>query len=331
MIYGLDLLGAAQYKKVALRAFPQGWALGVFSSTFGDSREIVDRLLGDGRAVKARVHLLWKDNHMFAGPELKQVFREAKKWKIISQKYPNRLEVSPFCEHNAKLTEIFFQNLQNELPDARMVNTPWKGFVSKEFKNEVHGVQHSIPRDAYNFSFDGEDCVDTNVQAAKERFHDCDYFFFWHHSFNGRTRSDDTTPRHKRTGWPTVKLIESIVALGAEYHPEPAQRNLPKNWLYKSHAENVGDPKRDYHPVIIAPRKMKEVLLHGFGAGAQIARFPYYGPFADGRHRYYSRVWGYELARIAQEKTGTPLCGVHDERGDWIGYIHPAFRCGSFR
>lgn len=320
MNFGLDLLGIAKFSKTAIEAFPEGFALGCFANTFGDALPVVDKLLKTGKCPAVRVHLMWKDSHNYSRKDFPSIYKEAKRWKPLTIKYPRILfYFSGACEHNLNhkdATELA-NGLANIFPEATyIVNTPLIGHGSDiiiviDKLNEKHGagVQHA-PLDCL-FSYDGNSCTDSDVQKMKDDIGP-QIFFFWDSRFNGKWEDKDTTPRPMRKGWPDKALIESVAALSCDQ----GGVSLPHNWIYKSHAENTGTGDlRAEHPVFIIPLKVKEITLRD--KGKTKATFPYYGPYAGGGHRYYGTKWGYQIANKPLE--------VWAEKRKY-GAINPTFR-----
>jgi hypothetical protein len=328
-MFGLDLIGLARFAAVAGRNFPANFALGCFSSTFGDARPAVDAILKTGKCPVCRIHLAWHDNHSFGKQDFPAIEFEAKKWRKLVNRYPTvKWYFSPACEHTLKRAdaELLLSRVAYHLPSAQMVDNPMRRtyLPFETYLNETHGAD-ALPLDRpYGFSFDGSSAVDANVTAIKHRLKDAEYLFFWIPQFNGRRSTADNTPRPERTYWPTPKLIRSVSFLATTR----GEVNLPDGWLLKSHAEDTGDSRAN-KPVFIVPLKSTKIVLR---ANSQIiAECPYFGLFSDGRHRYYvPRYYGYEIAKQAQDISTSCVVEVwadHKRRGT----CNLAFRQGDFR
>ncbi|OQB10424.1 MAG: hypothetical protein BWY21_00345 [Parcubacteria group bacterium ADurb.Bin216] len=313
MIWGLDLLAGAKYPKEVQRHLPDGWALGVFANTFGDAFKLVERIANNGKCPLIRVQLVWKDDHKFGTKELQLAIKEAKRYEKI--RGHSQIELSPFCEHNLNNPDEWLSDIQNAAPSCRIINTPWKGAISKRFKNEVHG-SHKKPTGCYNYSYDGTNAVDSNVTKDKQVYSDSDVFFFWHPRFNLKWSMKDTTPRPQRKAIPSGDLIKSIVYLATDKE----NTSLPKKWLYKSHAEKHGfsDLKGD-KGLFISPIRASEVILKR--NNKVIDKLPYYGTFEGGGYRYYSKKWGYQNGPDLEVWIGKKKYGV----------INGGFREGVYR
>jgi len=326
MRYGLDYLAGARYSDLILREHPEGWAAGFFANTFGNALPTVERLLATGRCPHVRIQLLWSDSHTFGDGDIPTIRRLARAYQALKGKYPSvTIELSPFCEHNLQNPDKYLEIVKNEAPDCVPVNVPWRGAFSKRFKNEIHG-DHSKPQGAYNYSLDGMNGPDANITALKNAHASADVFFFWGIRMNGNYHMGAKVARPDRKGWPDSRYIDSLIAL----HKDKGQTNLPRGWLFKSHAENkgTGDPRAE-KPVWVVPVKARAIELRADN-GQVIDSAKYYGPFADGRHRYYCSDWGFLLAEKARRIHGHPRANVF-VNGKRIGIIHPSFREGSWR
>lgn len=332
MRFGLDFLGLAKYAKVAAQNFPAGWALGVFSSTFGDSRSAVELILKTGKCAAIRVHLAWKDNHDFTPKDFPKIVKEAQGWRSLVAKYPNVVwYFSGACEHklSAKFANDLAMRVLEIFPaNTWYVNTPMKGgddIIGPRITNERHGSKAKRKFENDSFSFDGTACVDADVEALKGQFISHN-FFFWEPRFNGRWETTDTTPRPERNDYPDRKLIKSVIALSEN---KGLIQPLPKGWIYKSHSENDGNPSlRAEKPCLIAPIKQDVITLR-LQSRKIIAKFNYYGTYKGGGYRYYTDKWGYEIAKIANDAQGTAKTQIW--AGTMIGSINPSFRTAPYR
>lgn len=328
MRYGLDLLGAAKYPNIVIREFPKDWAFGIFDNTFGNGYKVVQNIIATGRCPHVRIQMLWSDTHRFGDGDISKLKRIARPYEMLAKRNPHvRIELSPFCEHNLNNPDKYLDIVQQEAPSCFAVNVPWKGALSTKYKNEIHGNHNKrIPNGSYNFSYDGSNCVDSDVEKDKERHANCDVFFFWQCRFNLKWSMKDATPRPQRTAKPDEKLIDSIIYL----HRNKAETRLPKKWLLKSHAENhgAGDTKGD-KLLIISPHKATHIDLKARN-GQTVAQLNYYGTYSEGGYRYYSKGWGYEAGLKAIRIQGDALTDVYIGRRKF-GIVNPGFRDGSFR
>lgn len=322
----MDYLAGAKYRKEILKSHPDQWAAGFFAETFGDSFPTARALLITGRCPMIRVNLLWSDTHSFGDKDIPKIKKLAKKWNKLAVEFPTvRIEISAFCEHNISKPDKYLDIVQESAPQCRAINTPWKGGFSKKYKNEVHG-EHKAPKGRYNYSFDGTNCVDSDIEKIKEKHRDSEYFFYWHPRFNLKYSMKDKTPRPKRKAFPTVELLDSVSFL----HTEKGGTKVPKNILVKSHAEkhDAQDKKGD-KLLIIAPFKANRIELLT-NSGKLIDTLNYYGPFDGGGHRYYSARFGYLNSKMGIIAAGTPLLQIWSG-GKNYGTCNPGFRDPTYR
>lgn len=305
--FGFDTLAGAKYPKV-VRSIPNQYGIGVFAETFGDAFPLVKNELYRGR-VWVRVQFIWSDTHSFGDKDIPTLKRLARKYAPLCN--TGRLEISPFCEHNVKNPDKYLDIVAKAMPGCEVVNTPWQGAFSKKYKNEIHG-NHSIPQGKYNFSYDGTNAVDSNVEAFKSKHSRASKFLFWHPRFNLKWSMKDSTPRPQRKALPTVEFTNSIIYLTTS----KGKTSIPKNWLIKSHAEkhDAADLKGD-KLLIISPIKSSKIVLKR--DRKQIGTLPYYGTFEGGGYRYYSPTFGYKLGAnldvvINKKKYGNINAGFRD-------------------
>lgn len=320
MQFGLDILGAAQFPREALRALPKGFALGFFANTFGNAWPVIKRLANSGKFPRIRVHAIWEDDHKYIPAKHdKQIKREFQTFLEIAGMNPGiDWQFSPFCEADGDLRPIL-----KELREfsGRLVNSVWRAPLVKPALaiNEIHGDKPPAGS-LYNYSTDGESVVDLDMISLREKHRLADTFYFWHAAFNGKLNDTDRTPRPERKAWPTAQLIESIAYLA---NPVRAA-SIPEGCIWKSHADRHMTPPepRAYKPVYIAHTKQDEMVLRNT-AGKVIARMPYGGLYQDGkRHLYRLDRYGYEVAMQNDNRLVTI---------DGQGKVNPAFRAGIFR
>lgn len=324
MQLGLDCLGLARFPQSAIDALPTGYALGVFSRTFGDAMPNVKAVVNAGKCKALRVQLMWSDSHSFSDNDIPTLKAEAERWGHFAANHKQiQVYLSPFCEHELPNPDKYLKIVKQHAPNCLPVNSSSKGHWSQHFINEVHGTGNP-PGGDYIFSFDGTDMLDSDVEGYKRRHKNARIWFGWTANFNGvpEAETKNKLPREQRKDWPTSKLITSMRYV-VEHAKEAAK--LPTNWLWKSHAEDTGtgDPRTN-KPCLIAPVKAPFAEL--VKAGKVVSKAPYYGPFIDGRSRYYFPEWGFELA----QKQGSPLLDLRIN-GKIFGQVNPAFRDGEFR
>lgn len=312
--WAFDTLAGAKYPKV-IRTIPRQYGIGIFAETFGDAFPVVKKELYASR-IFVRVHFIWSDSHSFGDNDIRNLQRLSKKYAPLCN--TGRLEISPFCEHNLKNPDKYLDIVAARMPGCRIVNTPWKGSLSKKYKNEVHG-SHPPPSGVYNYSFDGTNAVDANVESYKKKYGSAERFFFWWARFNLRWSTNDTRSREERLknpALPTKHDTDSIEYLaGAK-----GLTSLPKKWLLKSHSERHGenDPKGD-KLLFIGPVKTNEIQLKR--SKKVLATLPYYGAYTDGRSRYYWKDLGFSLGSEVELWANKKKVGI----------VNPGFRENDYR
>lgn len=338
MIYGLDLLGIAMYQDLAVREFPQGWALGAMAVEFGDAFPAIEEIVQSGRCPLVRMQLTWsRDNHTYTDFHFAIAKTQAARYERLAVANPNvKIELSTFCEHNLKNPDAYHDQIARIAPHCTIINSPWNGALSRKYKNEVHGNKQP-PRGKFNYSFDGTGCVDADIPTFKKRHQRADVFFFWTYQFNGKRNGavlDDEgkplpyIPPTKRIYWPTSSLLDSIIYL----HRDKGRAQLASKTTHKSHSDqqNAEPVGRELKPVIITPRKVAR-LEYVANNGQIVEVCPYYDKFRDGRHRYYATRMGFEIAEKARRiQGGSPILKLM-AGGILLGTVNPAHRQNEYR
>lgn len=316
----IDTLAAAQYGQ-ELKHIPVEYGIrGFAKKEFGDFYPVARKELERGR-VWVGVNLLWSDTHTFGQKDMAFVLKEAKRYQPLCTFYPGRIELTTFTEHNLLDPDKFHDQVAKVAPDCEIVNSVWKGALSKKYKNEVHGNHAKPNKGRYNYSYDGTNSVDSNVVAMLDRHKDAEVFCMWHPRLNLRWRDKDTANRVQRVREakersPDRNMLHSLTYL---FLP-PGPISIPKNWLVKSHAEkhDANDAKGD-KLLIISPVKAPAIVLKR--DGVELARLPYYGSFEGGGYRYYWNRFGYVAGPRLEVLIGKKKYGT----------INGGFRAPTFR
>lgn len=298
----IDTLAGAKYPD-ALRAIPNHFAIGGFAKTFDDFFPVAKNELERGREL-IRVNLTWSDSHSYGDSDIPFIKKEAKRYQILCKLYPGKVELATFTEHNVTKPDRYHDIVQKSAPDCTIVNTPWRGALSKKYKNEVHGT-HGPVNGAYNFSYDGTNSVDSNVVKDRQTHSNAQMFCVWHPRLNLKWGDKDTTPRPQRNAIPSKEFLQSLVYLFSNKGPF----EIPKKWLVKSHAErhNAQDAKGD-KLLIISPIKSDSIKLK---KGAfEVERLPYFGSYEGGGYRYYSDQMGFKFGPNLEVYQGGKKYGV---------------------
>lgn len=332
MNWGMDFLGGAKYPNIAIKGLPDSFAVGAFSSTFGDSKPFIAKILATGKCQKARIHLAWKDQHNFSTADFPSIVKEARSWLPLINKYPNvTWYLSGACENklNTQDATTLAKLVMAAVPQCSYVHS---GLASKinlpNCLNEVHGSDAPSYNTPYITSFDGDACVDSDMESFKARHKSAEILFLWDAPFNLRKETNDTTPRPQRTYKPSLELIASIEFLTTDR----GAVSLPDNWTLKSHAEQKdnGDIRAD-NPLIIAPLKTSKILLKSKAGKVVSSATRHPEPYIDGRQRYYfSDEFGYQISKKLIKLQGDPRVEVWADNKKW-GTANMAFRQGSFK
>lgn len=317
MLLGLDLLGAATYGKEA-KAFAKQYAIGIFSEAFGDAFKVCDSLLAAG-CKHLKVNILWKDDHSYGDKDIPKIKKLAKKYNQLAVKYPgSKVYLAPFTEHNISKPDKYLDITQESAPNCSIVNTPWKGGFSNKYINEIHGIDHKKPSGKYFVSLDGTEATNIDIEAFKSKYADAEIMFFWSNRFNLRYSEKDKTPRPQRIKEskkrkPSKEFIESIAYL----FNDKGTYNLDNKTLLKSHSEkhDANDKKGD-KLLFITPTKANAIILKR--NGKQIGKLAYYGPFEDGRSRYYAPTFAYKYGAnvdvyVGNKHLGKVNCGFRSK------------------
>lgn len=338
MIYGYDFLGAAMFPQVARQEFPERWALGIFAREFGDALPVVKDIIAAKRPSVVRVQLVWsRDNHTYTDKHLAIAKREAARYQRLALAFPNTpIELSTFCEHNLTRPDPYHDQIAKIAPNCTVVNSPWNGALSKKYKNEVHGAAKAPAGGGHNYSFDGTGCVDVDMPAFLKAHRNASVFYLWTYQFNGKrngsTLDDDGKPLlyippTERKYWPSERLLD-----GVRYLINPkGEPSLAQSVVYKAFSDQINEipTGRELKPVIIAPQKALSIEFVTT-RGEIVATAPYYGPFHDGRHRYYAPQMGHEIAERAIRKHGSPIVRLRVGR-TWLGSVNPSQRQNDYR
>jgi hypothetical protein len=332
-----DYLFAVKYPKLVLNEHPQDWKAGFFGFVFDKSGQIVIRpkglypiiegLAASGRCPGGRVHGLWT-NHAYNPREHdKLIFQVLDELLSIRQKFPIvDFEFSPVCESDVSLVSILDKCYARAGDKIRLVNSVAKGPILRNYKNEVHG-NHSAPKGRYNYSTDGDNCCDLNIEKTKKTHARAEDFYYWHPADNGKTNDADTTPIPNRECYTTPELNDSIIYL----HRPKGKTNLSDEHIWKSHADaHIPDPlDRNYKPVFITPVDAKSVELVADN-NQVVAVMPRRGNFTDGRPMYRADVLGFILSEKARRIQGHAVVRIR-ANGKAIGTVNPAYRDGKER
>lgn len=325
---GLDTLFLPKYTALVAAEIPAGWWFSSFVNIFGTSTTMkaIEAVLKTKKPGGVRIHAIWENNHTYVpkihDPIIKEVYAAFKK---LRAKYSCGFEFSPFCECNQDLSKIL-NTLSVDSGGITLVNSVWKGPMSKLYKNEVHSNGSKPMITPYNFSYDGQSAYDANVEADKTKYASAEVFYYWIPQFNCKYKLDDTTAINLRKNTLINKHIKALVALDAV----KGTTRLDAKSLYKVVSEQYNTPPagKECKPVFITPVKTNVVKLVAQD-GVTIANLNYYGTYAGGGYRYYADIWGYEILARANAH-GSPVVKVMAGTKS-LGTLNPAFRENAYR
>lgn len=321
---GVDTLGLPKYVKMVKENLPRGWWFSSFAETFGDGIKAIDEVNSTGKPKGFRIQLIWSDTHKFGDSDIPKVISLSKRIQVLALKYPNiKCEVSPFCEHNLSNPDKYLDIVKQYAPNCEPVNTVWKGKLSNKYKNEVHGSKANVPSGRFNWSGDGEDAFNSDIESSKAKFRQAEIFWFWICPNNGKMKCEDPTPRPQRQGWTSKTEFEALLYLTNS----KGNANLDSKYLFKSVSDKHSqEPQgKDAKPVMIAPIKTDSIKLYS-QLGALMNTMRYYGAFSGGGYRYYASDYGYRISK----KNGNELLRVF-VNGKSVGTVNSAFRQNKYR
>lgn len=332
-MYGLDCLGLSHFGNVAANNWPQGFACGLFSKTFGDALPALALVLATKKCPRVRVQLCYKPTHDYS-TSFSEIRDEAIRVTAFAKRFPfvdwefsgatehrlGRERAQALCNLVLKIAP-FVRYINNPIPPGALLTT------SDSRLNEFHG---GVPRGSrYNFSFDGASAFDADISKTKETFHAASTFYIWGPRCNGKWSMNDTTPIEERNGFVDANYIKMMISLTHE----KGKTELPPKWIYKSVSEMHGPlDQKGEHPVFIAPLKTNTINLVAAN-GHLLERLPLYGSYdgsGPGFWRYYSDFYGYKLAEEAKKTSGSPVVSVVVDDKQ-VGCINPSFREGIYR
>lgn len=340
-MYAIDYLGGANYGALILKKHPRGFGAGFILNTNKphwpktNAWPIIEKLAASGKCPLVKVHAQWEDNHQYQPRKHdKIIMTELDRCNAMAVKFPHvRWLFSFFCELDTtgQSVDVLYSRLHaRKASNVELVNSVSKGAYRDDAINEFHGTKGAPSRGPFTYSWDGTQCMDTDVQGIKTKYLKAQALFFWASHMNGKWSDDpkkDGTPRDKRKCWPYGELIDSFAA----YADDASLASLDKRHIWKPHADQHGPERqpREGKPVFITPVNAKEVQLIAAN-GAVIAKLPRKGNYTDGRPLYRGALFGYQYANRARKACGSSLVRLV-ANGKEIGTIHPAFRAGAFR
>jgi hypothetical protein len=213
MRLGLDLLLCGNYPKIAKKAFPKGYALGVLWLVDGikPAKAAVKAILSSGKCPVVRFHCQWRDDHNFQYSDIAIAVKRTKAIVKFMEQFPDvRYLISPWLEHRAN-SELFSEcvkQVKKVLPKGIKIVSSGDTDIKRVLIERHHST---VPADI--FSYDGATPNPASERKFKQAQANCKFYFGWHYEFNCRKSLFDKTPRAQRTLKPTVARIKEIARL----------------------------------------------------------------------------------------------------------------------
>lgn len=341
---GLDFLGLGSKAwpiKATIEAFPQGGALGFFGDdTFGpNAMKNVRAFIASGKVAAIRNQMHWDYGHKII--PIEKLKKALPAWEKLAKEFPGiRVYLSHSCEYSERsLAEIKkrVDLIHSLAPSCIPVQTPMRSPVISGEIVEVHGQQPAKPGQIC--STDGEALFNMDAEKWNNASSGGIIRFAWGERCNG-AEAHNTLPPPKREAFPdrkyTLSLLRLLEPKGIPPTPTFQAKPLKKPLLWKTHAEdNPGSSARDNRPLIMLPKKTKDVQLVTF-QGEPIGKLVYFAPYPGGLFRFYSGLpggiglYGYEIGEKAKAKSGSEFIWIK-QGNTFYGPINPAFREGYFQ
>lgn len=351
MNLGIDYLGGANYGKVIRENHPKGFGAGFILNTNKphwpktDAWPVISALVASHECPFIRVHAVWEDNHTYNPKKHdKIILQEAERLAAFANMHPNIcFYFSPFCErgNDSRDFDSILATLQQAYTKLEIVNCVYTAkFKNGGIINEVHGSKAGPKGEArHAYSYDGTQCVDSNIVGDIRARNGAEYFMFWTSQMNGKwnvkpagIKGADKTPRPNRKAWAYPELVQS---LGAYRDYGQVVDTIGPKRIWKTHADQH-QPKRaarEGKPVLICKDAgpVVSILDSKGNEVARMKREPQDFSDGSGRKMYRLGMFGYELADINRTMAGSPIVRLVGSNKITLGQIHPAFRAGSFR
>lgn len=350
-IPGQDYLGGAKYENEIITTHPSGYAAGFFLDTFGDAVPIISKLAGSGKTGLIRIHLEWRDNHKINSSEIPGIAKKATRIQVLAATYPNVVfQVSGVCEHtmNSIDAKRMRDGIKAACPLCEFVNAPWTGAILPGEINELHGDHPKKPGGVYQVSTDGNNLNDMDADAWQKTYSDAKVRFGWAPRMNLRQQGT-TAPPKLRIAKPSSEYLKQVVRLNQPKGSAPTfsfpVKPFPKNWIYKTDAEDQQGATDDRHnkPLFISANRGSITIKAS--NGTELGTLAYYGNYAHSLFRAYSgfangaHLFGVQIGDKAKE--ATRYHSVEGEVGpfyqgseyvalcykkDCFGPVNPSFR-----
>lgn len=341
MTFGHDTLAAARYINKAIKSLEANQAVSVLLNSFDEGKRrgwrAVKEYARSGKYPLIKVVSLWSDNHRFSRRQVDLMVEDFRKMNRVARRFPHiKWQFNPFLEYDQNhMSKAELMTVLNSLRDMRqadisLVNNPMamRGRVIREsdIVNELHH-EDFVPKNCrYAFSYDGNDCVNANIERDKDIHWGAEVFWWWSPPYNlKKTLTDSTKRPDRRSSVLTRDYLKSIQYLANEKSDDV---NLPRSYVWKSHAEIHSDrpakSRSEGRPVFLSEPGFRNVVLKN-ADGKIVGRLYSTGQLHDGRYVYRLPAWGYEKGNRAFNKTGKRTLSVVGD-GKILGVVDPGFR-----
>lgn len=335
----MDYLAGGNYQPTVVNGHPIGWAAGFILNTNRPTWPVknmwpcINALAANGQCPWIRVHAIWDDDHMYRNEYARVIFQEHARALTLASDYPGiRVEFSWMCENNMSKAQNLKMVKDLSDPSIHLVNSVYQGAIVPGAKTEIHGPSSRVPAAPYNFSYDGSDTFQDDTVKTFEKFKHADVIFLWSYRMNGHFAAKDGTPRNERKAWMYPALLHALEAMANNpgIPTNPANPKVPIQHLYKAVAEDSGTGDiRANKALVITPIRGRQVNFE-CDDGTVVGTAQYYGPFVDGRSRYYSVNYGFEIANLAFAHQGHNLVYLKIGR-QTIGRVCPTHRASVYK
>lgn len=331
MITGHDVLGLGNpnFKaETVIKGISPGAAIGVFDSAwpgnFGDPYKKVRKILLSGKVVLFRVQIFWSYQHKPCPlPVLKKALP---RWEKLAKEFPGvAFYISPSCEYDKstpkKLVQDWIKAIKQICPSCIPVLSPMGGPVVPGVLVEHHGDK---VKGAHAVSLDGQSFADCDAAKLIKDNPDAVYFMAWKERYNC-SAGKENPPAPQRKNAPNVDYIKGLDALFSPC----VYGELKKPQLWKTYAEDHGNGDARANKALLIIKEKAAFVEILDSNNSVIERIPYYGTYLDQGHRYYSKMYAYQIAAFART-TGSDVIKVR-VNGKVYVIGSAAFRAGYYQ
>jgi len=327
MILGCDYLAGVKYQRALMQAHRRGDCGGIFLTTFGNARPLVERMCKSGKFLEIVVHIA-PFAKAYSVPKLRSLVLKESKWlNSLAEKYDQVIMISPFCEspNSAATMKPLFNDMRKVAPCCLLVHSiHGPGQEVDDTITEIHIEKSSalprVPKNEFTVSFDGAgsvgtgDMPDLDIDSIINRYSKARHIRCWNFQFNGKYGNKDPRAINKRDDWADVPYIRQTRAL---LDPRRGFLTWPNTMLLKQ-ADDHDEPdlsSKDNRLMCILPKRAAgSVKVYDVkGNHIDTMTSPRLNPEHNGEPkgmRFYSRKYPFQVANIAFKNTGSYLIRV---------------------